>query len=119
MIKKSHLAALIGASLFALPAMADQAAYLPEVDADRAVTLLQKTYTLKSFCAPCGDTHAQSMEVNSINKADVNYKGYWEVQINGEGVDLAYLYFPEKDKWRNVAITLDIPVKGVPEFIDQ
>lgn len=119
MINKSQLAASLGAFLLALPAMADQAAYISEVVADRAVTLLKKTYTLKSFCAPCGDTQAQSMEVNSLSKADVNYKGYWEVQVNGEGVDLAYLYFLEKDKWRNVAITLDIPVKGVPEFINQ
>lgn len=119
MINKRYLVALLSTSLFALPAMADQAAYISEVVAARAVTLLKKTPTLKSFCAPCGDARAQSMEVKSISKADVNYKGFWEVQINGEGVDLAYLYFPEKDKWRNVAIALDIPVQGVPEFISQ
>lgn len=117
-MNKSHLATLIVAFSLALPASADQAAYLTKVDAERAVHLLMNTGTVKSYCAPCGDARAESMAVNDIKKADVHYEGYWEVQINGQGVDLAYLYFPENNKWRNVAMALGIPVQDVPEFID-
>jgi hypothetical protein len=38
------------------------------------------------------------MAVKDIKKADVNYEGYWEAQINAQGVDLAYLHFPENNK---------------------
>ncbi len=118
MINTSHVAAFSIALCFALSASADQAAYISKVDADRAIQLLHNAGTVKSYCAPCGDARAESIAVNAIRKADVNYAGNWEVQINDQGVDLAYLYFLENNKWRNVAMALGIPVQDVPEFID-
>ena len=102
----------------AAPASADQAAYISESDADQAIKLLKNVATVKSYCAPCGDATATTMAVSDINKVDVKYEGYWEVQINGQGVDLAYIYFPVNNKWRNAAMALNIPVQDVPEFID-
>jgi hypothetical protein len=118
MLNKGHFAAIVIAFCLAAPASADQAAYISKADADRAVKLLNNVATIKSYCAPCGDATAETMAVNDIKEVDVNYEGYWEIQINGQGVDLAYIYFPENKKWRNVAMALNIPVQDVPEFID-
>jgi hypothetical protein len=118
MMNKGHVAAFIITVSLALPASADQAAYITKVDAERAHNLLKNTGTLKYYCAPCRDAGVESIAVRDMRKADVNYKGYWEIRINGDGVDLAYLYFLENDRWRNVAIALSIPVQDVPEFIE-
>ena len=118
MKSKSYIAAFIIAFSLTLPASADQAAYITKVDADRTLELLKNAGTLKLYCAPCGDAGAESIVVTDMRNADVNYQGYWEVQINGSGVDLAYLYFLEKNRWRNVAMALGIPVEDVPEFIN-
>lgn len=101
----------------ALQAFADQAIYLDKVDAERAVALLKNSETLKDYCAPCNDPSVKHIVVASILSAKVNYKEFWEVQVNGKGEDLAYLYFLDNNKWRNVAMALNIPVSDVSEFI--
>lgn len=121
---KNKFAALIIATCFTFPAIADQALYISKENANRAINLLKNVSIIKLYCAPCGDTSSKSITINkNINKirgGNLNYllEGYWRVQINGEGVDLAYIYFPYNNKWRNVAITLNIPVQYVPEYID-
>lgn len=101
----------------ALQAFADQAIYLDKVDAERAVALLKNAESLKTYCAPCNDPSVKHIVVASILSAKVNYQDFWEVQINGKGEDLAYLYFLDNNKWRNVAMALNIPVSDVSEFI--
>ena len=118
MTTKTQLITFIIASCLALPALADQAAYIAKADADRAIELLKNTQTVKSYCAPCNDTAAKSIAVTSVTGADVNFQGFWQVSVNGQGEDLAYLYFLDNGKWRNVAIALGIPVEEVPEFIE-
>lgn len=118
MTTKTQLIAFIIASCFALPTLADQAAYVTKANADRAIELLKNTQTVKSYCAPCSDVVAKSIAVTNVTSADANFQGFWEVSINGQGEDLAYLYFLDKGKWRNVAIALGIPVEEVPEFIE-
>ena len=47
-------------------------------------------------------------------------ESYWEVQINGKGVDLAYLYFAKKsDKWVNAAMEAKIDVSDVPKELSR
>jgi len=45
------------------------------------------------------------------------YENYWEVQINNQGIDLAYTYYHVDGKWRNIAISLNIDVDGVPNYL--
>jgi uncharacterized protein YecT (DUF1311 family) len=103
--------------LVAANAQADQAAYISRADAERAVELLKDIGELKSFCAPCDDESVETIVVKRIASGAVGYENFWEVRVNDEGVDLAYIYFPVDGKWRNAAMALKIPVEDVPEFI--
>ena len=99
--------------------IADQAAYIDKADAEQAKYLLDQASAVKSYCAPCGDQVATMISVQTVEVVFTNYENYWEVQINGEGIDLAYTYLLMGDnRWKNVAMELNIPVKGVPEFIN-
>jgi hypothetical protein len=97
---------------------ADQAAYISESDAIRAQNLLQGSRHVKFFCALCGDTNPQLVQVDDIKVVDVNYENLREIQINNEGIDLAYTYYFSSGRWRNLAMSLDIPVDSVDEYIE-
>ncbi len=101
--------------LVATNALADQAQVLSKEDAERAVELLKNIGELKSYCAPCSDQSVEPIVVKSVRVSGFG-DGY-EVSVNGEAVDLAYVYFPVDGKWRNVAVALKVPVEDVPEFI--
>lgn len=98
--------------------MADQAAYITQAEAEGAKYLLSQASTIKSYCAPCGDSTAIVVAVRQVDVVHTGYEDFWEVQINGEGIDLAYSYFLEGTLWKNIAIQMGIPVVEVPEFID-
>jgi len=118
MFRHKWFSLLFSTMLITQTVLADQAAYISRTDAERAMQLLNHISTVKFYCAPCNDKAATQVSIRSINGMDVNYQGYWEVQINGEGIDLAYTYFPDGKRWRNVAMALHIQVQDVPEFID-
>lgn len=98
---------------------ADQAAYLSKEEAQRGYALIPTGGEIRHFCAPCGDTTWRAEEVRrkSIDKTD--FQDYYEVRVNGVGVDLAYVYVPEGDRWVNVARRAGIEVSDVPETLDQ
>ena len=101
-------------------AFADQAAYITKAEADRAVALLKTQKQIKHFCAPCDDQTVSLEEIKDIEAAPTGYQNTWEVKVNGEGIDLAYVYFQtKKDKWKNAAKELDIKVQGVPKFLSK
>jgi hypothetical protein len=102
----------------AFPCVADQAAYIQKSDALAAKTLLSKVTTIKDFCAPCGDKEASTVSVKTIDIARTDSEDYWEVQVNGGGIDLAYSYFFTNNKWKNIAMEIGLSVSDVPEFID-
>lgn len=110
--------ALILILMFALTAFADQAAYITKDQAERAVALLKDKGQIKNHCAPCDDKSITTQDIETIEAAPTGYEDYWEVKVNGEGIDLAYVYFLEKnDKWKNVAMKLKIDVDGVPKYL--
>lgn len=101
---------------FTLTAFADQAAYITKDQAERAVALLQGKTQIKHHCAPCDDKSIRTEEIETIEAAPAGYEDFWEVKINGEGIDLAYVYFEDKKgRWKNVAKELKIKVEGVPK----
>ncbi len=99
-------------------AFADQAAYVTKEQAERAVTLLKTQKQIKHFCNPCDDKSVRVEDIQTVEAAPTGYQNTWEVKVNGEGIDLAYVYFlVKKDKWKNVAKELHIEVNDVPKVL--
>lgn len=105
---------------FTLTAFADQAAYITKSEATRAVALLKGKTQIKHHCALCDDKSITTEEIETVEAAATGYEDTWEVKVNGEGIDLAYVYYLEKDnKWKNVAMELKIKVEGVPKYLPE
>lgn len=99
---------------------ADQAAYISEAQAKKAASFLEKKGAVMHFCAPCGDSEATFEKIETIESVHTGYENYWEVKINGKGVDLAYLYYRKRGKrWKNTAMRMDIKVEDVPRFLSR
>jgi hypothetical protein len=103
---------------FSVNIFADQAAYVSEKQAKKAVKLLKKKERIMHLCEPCSDQTRKVAEIETVEAVKTGYKDFWEVKINGKGVDLAYIFYEhKKGKWKNVAKKLDIPVEGVSKEI--
>lgn len=106
--------------LLTIAAFADQAAYITKAEAEKAVALLKDKQQIKHFCNPCDDKEIKLETIDSIEAVPTGYQGTWEVKINGEGIDLAYVYFEtKKGEWKNVARELKISVEDVPTFLPE
>ena len=109
---------LSAALMLAVPVFADQAAYITEKEAKNAVKLLKDEKVLIHFCEPCGDTAQEAVVIETIEAVKTGYQEYWEVKVNGKGIDLAYIYYQrKKNKWMNVAMKLKIDVSDVSEYL--
>ena len=101
-------------------AYADQAAWVSRAEAQRALKLLAEYDTVIHYCAPCKDGEVKEEKIESIGSLRIKGENYWEIQINGKGVDLAYIYFPKKQgKWLNAAMTAKIDVSDVPKQLSK
>jgi hypothetical protein len=101
-----------------MTAFADQAAYITEKQAKKAAKFLKKKGKIKHFCAPCNDESVRFEEIETIEAVATGYQNFWEVKVNGKGIDLAYVYYEaKKDKWKNVAMKLKIDVSDVPKIL--
>jgi len=102
---------------------ADQAAWITKDQAERGASLIKSSGLIRHFCAPCGDNFFRGENVLTVKaeKASGSNPGdqYYEVQVNGNGVDLAYIYVFSGGKWINAAIQLNIPVEAVPKFLPE
>lgn len=117
---KKFIIILVLAAMLPLIAFADQAAYITQSEAQKAAALLKTQKQIKHYCAPCGDKTVKTEDVDKVEAAPAGYQSYWEVKINGVGIDLAYVYFQTKDgKWKNVAKELDIEVEDVPKYLPE
>jgi len=99
----------------AMPVFADQAAWVSRAEAARALQELAGAEWIRHYCAPCGDKTVRSEAVQSIGLFKVEGENYWEIRVNGKGVDLAYVYFERKGKWRNAAMAAKKKVQDVPK----
>lgn len=117
---KKIIASFLMLIFSAAATFADQAAYVTKAEAEKALALLKTQSQIKHFCAPCDDKEVKTEDIQTVEAAPTGYQETWEIKINGEGVDLAYIYFKNnKDKWKNVAEELDIEVSGVPKFLPE
>lgn len=100
---------------------ADQAAWITKEQAERGAALIRASGEIRHFCAPCGDNFYRVETVSSVEavKADGSNPAdaYFEVLVNGNSVDLAYVYVISDGKWLNAAMYLNIPVEGVSKFL--
>ncbi|HOP28159.1 MAG TPA: hypothetical protein PKZ64_01215 [Spirochaetota bacterium] len=118
-MKKVFLSALIMLSFSCL--YADQAAWITKDQAERGAALIRSSGKIRHFCAPCGDNFFRSENVHTVRaeKAAGSTPGdrYYEVLVNGNGVDLAYIYVLTGGVWINAAMSLNIPVESVPRIL--
>jgi hypothetical protein len=98
-------------------AHADQFAYIKPETARQALELLAKEKQVYFFCEPCNESTGQLVKIDRLETVDVNYQGFYEVQINGQGIDLAYTYVMRKGRWKNAAVELGLKPTGVSEEI--
>jgi len=99
---------------------ADQAAYISKAQAEKAAAFLKDKKQIRHYCSPCSEKGDRVEDIGKVEAAAVkdNSEGWWEVKVNGEGIDLAYIYFRTKNgKWKNLAKELDIKVDRVPKYL--
>ena len=123
------LAALL--ALIPAIASADQFAYLDLKQAVAALdTLDHAPREMQAFCAPCGDASAPTIAVRDLGIARVRDGGhsarpyadgdgrtFWEVEVNGAGIDLAYVYVQTPAGWENLALELGLDATDVPRML--
>lgn len=113
--------------LMAGTAHADQFAYVTVQQAVQGMAAIDGSPQIMSFCAPCGDRASKAVPVRQVGIAriwdgdsarpwrDGNSAGYWEVQVNDAGIDLAYVYVRKGNAWQNLALLMGLPASGVPK----
>lgn len=106
-------------AIFAVAVYADQAAYITQAQAQKAAAFLKDKKQIRHYCAPCDDKGDRVEDVETVEAAPAGYQQFWEVKVNGKGIDLAYVYFQTKDgKWKNLAKEMDIKVRDVPKYLE-
>lgn len=93
-MKKISITALTSSFtvLFSLPAFADQCAYISKEQALLAASRLNVGQTVYYLCEPCGETEPQEVAIESLSVGTVDYENFWQVKVNNEGIDLAYVF---------------------------
>lgn len=102
-----------------IPAFADQAAWISRNEASRALKELAEATSIKHFCAPCDDQSVTDEAIENIGLFRVEGQNYWEIRVNGKGIDLAYVYFQKRGRWVNAAMAARIKVSDVPRELSR
>jgi len=102
------------AVLSARPARADQCEWLDDASiARRAARELASHPEFVSFCEPCGDA-APGVPQRANKVAVHTLPDHAEVEIDGETIDLAYIYLRTSDRqYRNLAMLAGCATTGV------
>lgn len=78
--------------LLALPVSADQCSYISKEQALIALSRLNVGQMIYQLCEPCGERTPTSLQIKSLSATTVDYQDFWQVQVNEEGIDLAYVF---------------------------
>lgn len=114
-------------------AWADQQEFVSKSDAERALAIVRNAKAVRTFCAPCNEKVSVLLKTDAaqVSKVPPSPNGessdYWLVSIGNQSLDLAYTYVPvqsgfwfwRKEKWKNVARMLSLPVSDVPEYLSE
>ncbi len=121
--RSSFLVAAIAAGFLAPGAAhADQCAYIKKAHATTAAGFVKPGMVLREYCEPCGErTPAESKPV-TVTEVAVTRVGtpeeFWELTVNGRGLDLAYTYVPFEGRYVNLASLAKCPAEGVSTYLD-
>lgn len=114
---KKNLFLLTVSSLlfFSFPALADQCAYITKKQALMAISRLNLEDTIYLYCEPCGEKYPQPLVIKSLSMETVNYQDYWQITVNGQGIDLAYVFITSEveQNWVNLAVVSACPASGI------
>lgn len=99
------IAAIACWGLTARPAAADQCAYVSKAQALLAASRLNVGQILYELCEPCGEVLPKATKINSISVGTVDNGDYWEVSVNGRGIDLAYSYIDSGIEGKPIALS--------------
>lgn len=108
-------AAIAAVCLFAaLPAQADQCAWITKNQAMEAQRILKKGMIVVEYCEPCGNTRPGPPEVVDTVDVVVQEGNHFSVLVNQHEVDLAYLYLQQENGvFANVARLTGCDAVGV------
>ena len=115
---KKFIITLFILAIAAVSILADQAAYITQAQAQKAAAFLKDKKRIRHYCNPCDDKGDRVEDISTVEAVAVtDSKPYWEVLVNGKGIDLAYVYYQEKEggEWRNLAKKMKIKVDDVPK----
>lgn len=116
---KKIIISLFILAISAISILADQAAYITQAQAQKAAAFLKDKKQIRHYCNPCDDKGDRVENISTVEAVAVEgSKPYWEVLVNGKGIDLAYVYFQDKDgEWKNLAKKMKIKVDNVPKTL--
>jgi hypothetical protein len=118
-MKKHVLLATTAFALYGALAHADQAAVLNTEQAEMAGYALALGAEIRHFCAPCGDTTWRPELVATLSAEPwQGEKESVELKVNGEPIDLAYVYVYQGGGWTNLARYTGVEVVDVPEKLN-
>jgi hypothetical protein len=105
---------------FAATAQGDQCAAIERQVAEKALEHVKQGQTLVHLCEPCEGDEARATKVEKVAVADWGEEGLAEIQVNGEGIDAAYVFVEgdEPDQWRNLADLIGCPADGVSKELE-
>lgn len=105
--------------IFANLALADQCSTLPRNKANRAYQIIKdyidnnQIAVIDVFCKTCVEALPKALVVDNVSLKEFQVKGYQEIIINKELVDLAYVYI----NGENLASIVDCKTVGVDKFL--
>jgi hypothetical protein len=117
--------ALVLVATLSTAARADQCAWVDEATAKAGAAVLTAGRRLIDYCEPC---KGRNKKAPVAIKADATVRpagksgDYFEVVVDGKGVDLAYVFVeidPKSKRFDNVAAKAGCPTRGVSESIDE
>lgn len=114
-----RLVTLVLAAVFLIvPVLhADQQEWVSEEVANRAIELIPEGSEIRHFCEPCDDPSWTPETVSSIEVRPTGSDETYEVVVNDNSIDLAYVYFELEGEWVNLAMHLGLEVSDVSETL--
>jgi hypothetical protein len=118
----THLTvALVTLVLMPATAYADQCALVSRQQAVAALNNLRIGQTIYKLCEPCGEKAARPIVIRSLSVNSEPSSDFWSVKVNGEEIDLAYIYIEfSRTGLRqrvNLALTATCPARSISPIL--
>src|SRR5262245_58862147 len=100
-------------------ARADQCAYVSAKEAERAAAILKRTKEMVEYCELCNGEGPKLTKIHDVKVTIIDPENR-EVTVNGQGIDLAYVFVPQKEgshEYQNLAKLSKCNATGVSAVI--